>query len=310
VRASEPPDRYHSRAAARPGEPERQEESQTSVIQAIVLGIVQGLTEFAPISSSGHLILVPWLFDWSILTDESLNKTFDVALHMGTFVGAVAYFWRDIARYFAAWIRSIRRRSITSVDERLAWFLVIGTIPGALVGAFFEDVIEQKLGEPWLIAVMLAVFGVVLYVVDRLARATREARDLRLGDAVLIGLAQAAALQPGISRSGATITAARALGLTRETAARFSFLLSIPIIGGAGAYSGVKHLTGAERIPPGFTGPFVWGTVASAVSGFLVIWGLLSYLRRRDFAPFVLYRLAASAFVLGIIATGVRSATV
>jgi len=275
-----------------------------------VLGIVQGLTEFAPISSSGHLILVPWLFDWSILTDESLNKTFDVALHMGTFVGAVAYFWRDIARYFAAWIRSIWRRSITSVDERLAWFLVIGTIPGALVGAFFEDVIEQKLGEPWLIAVMLAVFGVVLYAVDRRARATREARDLRLGDAVLIGLAQAAALQPGISRSGATITAARALGLTRETAARFSFLLSIPIIGGAGAYSGVKLLTGAERIPPGFAGPFVWGTVASAVSGFLVIWGLLSYLRRRDFAPFVLYRLAASAFVLGIIATGVRSATV
>jgi undecaprenyl-diphosphatase len=275
-----------------------------------VLGIVQGLTEFAPVSSSGHLILVPWLFGWSILTDESLNKTFDVALHMGTFVGAVAYFWRDIARYLAAWIRSIRRRSINSVDERLAWFLVIGTIPGALVGAFFEDVIEQKLGEPWLIAVMLAVFGVVLYVVDRRARATREARDLRLGDAVLIGLAQAAALQPGVSRSGVTITAARALGLTRETAARFSFLLSIPIIGGAGAYSGVKLLTGTERIPPGFAGPFVWGTVASAVSGFLVIWGLLSYLRRRDFAPFVLYRLAASAFVLGIIAAGVRSATI
>jgi undecaprenyl-diphosphatase len=275
-----------------------------------VLGIVQGLTEFAPISSSGHLILVPWLFEWSILTDESLNKTFDVALHMGTFVGAVAYFWRDIAKYLAAWIRSIRRTSIASVDERLAWFLVIGTIPGALVGAFFEDVIEQKLGEPWLIAVMLAVFGVVLYVVDRRARATREARDLRLGDAVLIGLAQAAALQPGVSRSGVTITAARARGLTRETAARFSFLLSIPIIGGAGAYSGVKLLTGAERIPPGFAGPFVWGTVASAVSGFLVIWGLLSYLRRRDFAPFVLYRLAASAFVLGIIAAGVRSATI
>lgn len=275
-----------------------------------MLGVVQGLTEFAPISSSGHLILVPWLFHWSILTDESLNKTFDVALHMGTFVGAVAYFWRDISRYLAAWIRSIRRRSITSVDERLAWLLVIGTIPGAIVGAVFEDVIERKLGEPWLIAVMLAVFGMVLYIVDRRARATREARDLRLGDAVIIGLAQAAALQPGVSRSGVTITAARALGLTRETAARFSFLLSIPIIGGAGAYSGVKLLTGAERIPPGFAGPFVWGTVASAVSGFLVIWGLLSYLRRGDFAPFVLYRLAASAFVLGVIATGVRSATV
>jgi undecaprenyl-diphosphatase len=303
------PGRYHS-GAAESTAADIQEGVPTSVIQAIVLGIVQGLTEFAPVSSSGHLILVPWLFGWSILTDESLNKTFDVALHMGTFVGAVAYFWRDIAKYLSAWLRSIRRRSITSVDERLAWFLVIGTIPGALVGALFEDVIEQKLGEPWLIAVMLAVFGVVLYVVDRRSRATREARDLRLGDAVIIGLAQAAALQPGVSRSGVTITAARALGLTRETAARFSFLLSIPIIGGAGAYSGVKLLTGAEHIPPGFAAPFVWGTVASAVSGFLVIWGLLSYLRRRDFAPFVLYRLAASAFVLGIIASGVRSATV
>jgi undecaprenyl-diphosphatase len=161
-----------------------------------------------------------------------------------------------------------------------------------------------------LIAIMLAVFGVVLYVVDRWAKATREARDLRLGDAAIIGLAQAVALQPGVSRSGVTITAARALGVTRETAARFSFLLSIPIIGGAGAYSGVKLLAGTERIPPGFAAPFVWGMIASAVSGFLVIWGLLSYLRRRDFAPFVLYRLAVAAFVLGIIAAGIRPATV
>jgi undecaprenyl-diphosphatase len=275
-----------------------------------VLGIVQGLTEFAPVSSSGHLILVPWLFDWSILTDESLNKTFDVALHMGTFAGALAYFWRDISRYLAAWFRSITRRSVGTLDERLAWFLVIGTIPGALVGALLENLIEETLGEPWLIAVMLVVFGLVLYLVDRQMKDTRELRHLRLADAVVIGLAQAAALQPGISRSGATITAARALGLTREAAARFSFLLSLPVIGGAGVYKGFKLLTGAERIPPGFTWPFVWGTVASAVSGFLVIWWLLSYLRRRDFAPFVLYRLAAAAIVFGVIAAGVRQATI
>ncbi len=275
-----------------------------------MLGIVQGLTEFAPVSSSGHLLLVPWLFHWSILTNESLNKTFDVALHMGTFAGAVAYFWRDIATYLAAWTRSIRRRSMATVDERLAWFLVIGTIPGAVVGALFEDIIEEKLGQPWLIAVMLAAFGVVLFLVDRRARRTREFRHLRRSDAIIIGLAQAAALQPGVSRSGVTITAARALGLAREAAARFSFLLSLPIIGGAGVYKGLKLLTGSEHIPSGFTWPFVWGIVASAASGFLVIWALLSYLRRRDFAPFVLYRLAAAALVFSIIVAGVRPATI
>jgi undecaprenyl-diphosphatase len=282
----------------------------TSIVQAIVLGIVQGLTEFAPVSSSGHLILVPWLFHWPILTNESLNKTFDVALHMGTFVGAVAYFWRDILKYLKAWGHSMRHRSLADVDERVAWFLVIGTVPGAIAGALFEDVIEKKLGEPYLIAIMLVVFGVILYVVDRRARQTRDMTDLRFGDALFIGLAQAVALQPGVSRSGVTITAARGMGLRREDAARFSFLLSIPIIGGAGVFKGAKLLTGAEHIPPGFGPAFAWGVVASAISGFLVIWALLAYLRRRDFAPFVLYRLAAAGVVFGIIAAGVRSATI
>jgi undecaprenyl-diphosphatase len=281
-----------------------------SVLQAIVLGIVQGLTEFAPVSSSGHLILVPWAAHWGILHREHLNKTFDVALHVGTFVGAVAYFWRDIVRYFGAWLRSIARRSIASVDERVGWFLVIGTIPGALAGALGEDLIESKLGQPWLIAVMLAVFGLLLYVVDRKAKQNRDIHSLRFADVAVIGIAQALALQPGVSRSGVTITAARARGLNRESAARFSFLLALPIIGGAGLFKGLKLLTGSEHIPPGFAAPFVWGMVASGVSGFLVIWALLSYLRRRSFAPFVFYRLAAAAFVLTLIATGVRSATI
>jgi undecaprenyl-diphosphatase len=275
-----------------------------------VLGIVQGLTEFAPVSSSGHLILVPWLFQWPILHNPDLNKTFDVALHLGTFLGAVAYFWRDIVKYLAAWIGSIRRRSIQTTEERLAWLIIIGTVPGALTGALAEDFIEKHLGEPWLIALMLPMFGVVLLVVDRRVRATRRMDHLRTPDAVLIGVAQAVALQPGVSRSGVTITAGRALGLNRETAARFSFLLSIPIVGGAGVFKGFQLLSGSERIPPGFGGPFLWGVVASAVSGFVVIWGLLAYLRRRDFVPFVAYRLAAAAFVLALIATGVRSATV
>lgn len=253
---------------------------------------------------------MPWLFNWPILHNEALNKTFDVALHIGTFVGALAYFWRDVVRYLAAWVRSIRRRSVSSTDERLAWFLVLGTIPGALAGAFAESLVERKLGEPWLIAAMLAVFGVVLYLVDRRAEQRREMKELRGRDVAIIGVAQALALQPGVSRSGVTITAGRALGLTREAAARFSFLLALPVIGGAGLYKGAKLLTGAEHIPPGFAGPFAWGMIASAVSGFLVVWALLAYLRRRSFAPFVVYRLAAAALVLGIIAAGVRPATV
>jgi undecaprenyl-diphosphatase len=232
-----------------------------------------------------------------------------VALHLGTFAGAIAYFWRDIAKYLVAWVRSIRARAIQSNDQRLAWALILGTVPGAVVGAVAEDVIEDKLGAPWLIGVMLVVFGVVLYAVDRLAPRRRSIEELRLADGLLIGVAQAVALQPGVSRSGVTITAARGLGLDREDAARFSFLLSLPIIGGAGLFKGLNLVTGAERIPPGFGAPFAWGIIASAVSGFMVIWFLLAYLRRRDFAPFVLYRLAAAGVVFGVIASGVRPGT-
>jgi undecaprenyl-diphosphatase len=281
---------------------------RTSTFEAIVLGIVQGLTEFAPVSSSGHLLVVPWLFDWTFfLENPDLNKTFDVALHVGTFVGALGYFWRDIGKYLGAWARSIRRRSISSVDERMAWLLVVGTIPGVVVGAATEDLIEETLGQIWLVALMLAVFGLILYVVDRRAVQMRTMEDLRLRDAVLIGLAQAAALQPGVSRSGATMTVGRALRMDRASAARFSFLLSLPIIFGAGAFRGVRLL--GEGLPPGTAGPFVWGMVASAVSGFLVIWGLLAYLRRHDFGPFVLYRLALAALVFALIGAGVRSAS-
>jgi undecaprenyl-diphosphatase len=279
-----------------------------SVLQAIVLGLVQGVTEFAPVSSSGHLILVPWLFNWTFfLNNPDLNKTFDVALHMGTFLGALVYFWRDIANYLAAWARSIRRRSVQSVDERLAWFLVIGTIPGAIAGALGEDFIEKKLGQPWLIAVMLAVFGVVLWLVDRISRQDRELPDLGLRGALFIGVAQAVALQPGVSRSGVTITAARGIGLDRPSAARFSFLLSLPIIAGAGLFKGAKLLK--DGLPPGTAVPFAWGMVAAAVSGFLVIWGLLAYVRRHTFTPFVVYRLAMAGLVLGLIASGVRPAS-
>ncbi|HEX2089720.1 MAG TPA: undecaprenyl-diphosphate phosphatase [Actinomycetota bacterium] len=274
----------------------------------MVLGLVQGATEFAPISSSGHLILVPWLFGWTTFSgNPDMAKTFDVALHMGTLAGALIYFWRDVARYVAAWFRSLTSRRTRSVDERLAWFLVIGTIPGVIVGAAAESFIQERLGQPWLIAVMLAVFGIVLYVVDRRARRTRDLPDLTMKDALLIGVAQAVALQPGVSRSGVTMTMARGVGLDRPAAARFSFLLSLPIIAGAGVFKAIDLFS--DGLPAGAGAAFFWGIVASAISGFAAIWGLLAYLRRRDFAPFVWYRLVAAAVVFGIIAAGVRPAS-
>jgi undecaprenyl-diphosphatase len=278
-----------------------------TVIQAIILGLTQGITEFAPISSSGHLILVPWLFGWSIVQDPALNKTFDVALHMGTLLGAIIYFRTDLWRYLKAWLETIGARSIRTPDERFAWALVIGTIPGAIAGALFESTIEDKLGQPWLIATMLACFGIVLYVVDRVCRSDRSFETVGPRTGLYLGIAQALALQPGVSRSGVTITAARLIGIDRESAARASFLLAIPIIAGAGL------LKGAELAQTGFQGygsQFFWGFVASAISGFVVIWFLLRYLRRHDFLIFMVYRLAVAALVVTLIATGVRSATI
>ena len=278
-----------------------------SVLQAIVLGMTQGITEFAPVSSSGHLILVPWLFNWHyLLVHPVFNKTFDVALHMGTLLGAIVYFWRDVVRYLGAWFRSIGHRSIRDTDERIAWLLIIGTIPGAIAGAAFETVIERKLGAPGLIAIMLAVFAVILYVVDKHFPHDREMGDLHLKDAILVGLAQAAALQPGVSRSGVTITAARALGIERSDAARFSFLLALPIIAGAGA-SKAASLAGGGGLPAGFAWPFFWGVVASAITGYVIIWLILSYVRRGSFVPFVIYRIAVAVLVLALIASGVRT---
>jgi len=278
-----------------------------TIWQAIILGLTQGITEFAPISSSGHLILVPWLLGWSIVDDPALNKTFDVALHVGTLAGALAYFRADVWRYARAFASSIRHRRIRTVDERLAWALVVGTIPGAIVGALFEDAIQEHLGAPWLIAVMLVVFGVLLYAVDRATRRTRDVSTIGVRTGVFLGVAQALALQPGVSRSGVTMTAARAIGLDRESSARFSFLLAMPIIFGAGVFKGITDLSGGLQ---GYGVQFAWGVASSAVSGFLVIWYLLRYLRRHDYRIFLLYRLAAAVVVLVLIAAGVREATI
>jgi undecaprenyl-diphosphatase len=277
-----------------------------SITQAIVLGLVQGGTEFAPVSSSGHLILVPWIFGWMLIGDADVRKSFDVALHMGTLLGALIYFRDDVARYAGAWFRSIGARRLSSPEERIAWALVLGTIPGAIAGALFENVIQEQLGAPWLIAAMLVAFGVVLVLVDRRARSDRAFDSIGPKDGLLLGTAQALALQPGVSRSGVTITAARAMGLDRESAARFSFLLSLPIIAGAGAYKAADLArTGLQ----GHAGEFVAGVVASAISGFVVIWGLLKYLKRHDFTIFLWYRVALAALVVILILANVRDAT-
>ncbi len=274
------------------------------VVHAVVLGVVQGLTEFFPVSSSGHLILVPWLLHWDVTTDTDLNKTFDVALHLGTFVGAAAYFAPDLARLAKAGIGSIRHRRIRTADERLAWLLLLSSLPGAAAGALLENFIEDNLGEEWLIAVMLIVFGLVLAAADQL-RGKRSADEFGLRDAATMGVLQALALSPGVSRSGVTISGARGLGFQRDAAARLSFLMSLPIIGGAAVYKGVKVLAGSG-LPHGTGGAFLAGMLTSAVTGGLAVWGTIRYVRNHSFTPFVVYRVLAGAAVLALIAAGVR----
>jgi undecaprenyl-diphosphatase len=290
-------------AAARVGE----REGALSNWQALVLGLVQGLTELLPISSSGHLILVPWLGDWRYLEEhDEFNQTFDVGLHLGTLVAVVAYFRRDLVGLIAAWLRSVRRRRIEREGERIAWVVVVATVPAAVVGAAGEEVIANRLGEPWQIAILLAVFGVLLWIADR-TRPRRRMAELGLGTAAAIGLAQSLSLAPGVSRSGITISAGRLLGLDRDAAARLSFLLLVPITFGAVLFKGITEVVLGD-LPAGSSGPLVVGTLAAAVSGLWAIWALLGYVRRHDYSVFVLYRLLAAAFVLVLIATGVREA--
>jgi undecaprenyl-diphosphatase len=275
------------------------------ILHAIVLGIVQGLSEFLPISSSGHLILVPELFHWTELTDhESLNKTFDVALHVGTFAGAAWYFRHDLIRYIAAAWRSLRERAIRSTDERIAWLLLVSAIPGAIVGAALEGPIEDHTGQPVLVGVMLIVFGAVLYFADRLP-GRRHQEEFRLRDALLMGGAQAVALQPGVSRSGITISMGRWLEFDRIAATRLSFLMSLPIIAGAGLFKGAKVIRDGG-IPDSYVAPTLWGMFAAAISAFLVIGWLLKFLQTRSFTPFVIYRFVVGAAIIVVFAFGLR----
>jgi undecaprenyl-diphosphatase len=268
-----------------------------SILHAIVLGITQGLAEYLPISSSGHLILVPWLFGWQDFAgDESLKKTFDVALHLGTLGGAVTYFRSDIRRLVRAAILDPKRK-----DGRLAWLIALSAVPAAITGALLADTIESETDQIWMIAVMLILGALALAWADG-ALGKRAIDEVRRRDALIVGFAQAIALQPGVSRSGVTMTAGRLVGLSRDAAARFAFLMSLPITAGALVFKFID-IQGEGGIPDGMRTAFLVGIVTSAITGYIAVWGTLKLVRSRSFAPFVLYRLVVGALVLAILAT-------
>jgi undecaprenyl-diphosphatase len=268
------------------------------LIRAAILGIIQGLTEFLPISSSGHLILARDAMQWGLLADPHLNKMFDVALHAGTFLALVAYFRSDIVRLLSAFFTSLRHGLKYDPDRRLAWAIAIGTIPAAIAGVKGEKIIEEKLGTPALIAAELIVFALLLWLADRRGRKRRDIGSANISDGIVIGIAQTLSLAPGVSRSGITMTAGLMRSMTRETAARFSFLLSIPIVGGTAAYSLVSLIRHPSILPPGSASLFLVGTLAALISGYLCIRYFLRYLQTRTLMPFVVYRILLGVAIL------------
>jgi undecaprenyl-diphosphatase len=277
------------------------------VIQAALIGLLQGLTEFVPVSSSAHLELAPWIAGWS---GSGLVGTleFDVFLHLGTLVALLAYFGRDWLGYLGALVASVRERRIGSDPERrIAWLLVLATVPAGIIGFGLEGLIEETFhgdsnAARLAIAAFLVIGAVGLWLADRLGSGRRELDDIGAGTALTIGVSQALALLPGISRSGATLTAGMAMGLTRETAARFSFLLATPITLGAGLYGSRRLLTaehtGTEWLAIGV------GFAAAAISGVIAIGFLLAWLRSHSVAVFSLYRIALAALVVALIVAG------
>jgi len=264
------------------------------IIQAAIIGLVQGLTEFIPISSSAHLIFLPRVLGWN---DPFINSNqFDVMLHMGTLVALLIYFWSDLVGLLVAWLASIRDRSLAGDPRRrLAWLLLISMIPGAILGAVGEKFFDTFFREHSLLflAALLAVGAALLWLAEWWGTRRREMEDLRVGDAATIGVAQAFALFPGISRSGITIAAGLFLGMTREAAARFSFLMATPIIAGAGIWKGRELLGGG--LASSDVAPLAAGFLAALVAGLAAITFLLAYLRRRSTGLFIGYRFAAAA---------------
>ena len=264
-------------------------------IQALIMGMVQGLTEFIPVSSSGHLILVPWAMGWKDQFIDSL--LFSVMLHMGTLLALILYFWRDWLTLIPAGLASIRDRSLhDDPDRKMAWLLVVATIPAVLVGPLLTDRIENAVREPGPVAAMLCVGAAILWLADRWGSKVREIESMTFGGALAIGVAQVLALVPGISRSGISIAAGLFEGLNREAAARFSFLMATPVVAGAGLWEARKLLTGEAGVNPEFRLTLI-GFVAAATAGVLAIHFMLEFLRRQPVTAFVVYRVLAAIAV-------------
>ncbi len=282
----------------------------TTIVESIILGLVQGATEFIPVSSSAHLIIVPWLFGW---TDPALTSLpFDVALHLGTLTAVLAFFARDWVRLIRAFLQSILERRVNpDPDRRLAWLLIIGTIPGAIAGFLFEGAIDDLFHKPGtpisatamlVMAAIIAGFGLILLLADRLARHTKSMEKLTLVQTILIGLSQALAIFPGVSRAGATVASGLAIGFKRDDAARFSFLLSAPIIAGVGAKSlwDVISDAGSGALSGNAPVLFAAGFLAAAVSGFFCMRFLVTYLQKHPINVFAYYRWGLAIIVAAV----------
>ena len=261
-----------------------------SIFQAILLGIIQGATEFIPVSSSGHLVLVPWLLGW-----PEPGLAYDAFLHLATLIAVIVYFWRDIIELIGAWLRSWGHLTSMAPRERLAWLLIISAVPGALLGYFLDDLATQMFSSPRAVGIMLLVTGLLLTGSEQIGRRIRDLNHLKLSDAIWIGIAQGLAIAPGLSRSGATLSAGLLCGLRRDEAARFSFLMGIPIILGAGGLQIVK--LGQAGLGDLGLGVLIAGLVAAALAGYLAIRFLLGYVRTHNLRPFAYY-----CFVAGVAA--------
>jgi undecaprenyl-diphosphatase len=251
------------------------------IIQSIVLGVVQGLTEFLPISSSAHLVLVPWVFHW-----QDLGLSFDMALHLGTLTALIIYFWRD-------WVDLIKRWK-----EPLLWLILIACVPAGFFGFRYEAYFESVFRDPRIIAAFMIVFALFLWLAEVYGKKKRELQSLNILDAIVIGFAQVLALMPGVSRSGITMVAGMYMGLSRQSAARFSFLLSTPVIAGAGLFK-LRHIL-VHGLPGSEAASFILGMLASAIVGALTIKYLMQYLQKHTFYVFVWYRVLVGVAVLAV----------
>jgi undecaprenyl-diphosphatase len=263
-----------------------------TALHALVLGIVQGLTEFLPVSSSGHLVVVPWVLGW-----DSPGLVFDTTVHWGTLLAVVIYFWSDLVNLIVAGWNGLVKFSLEDPEAKLAWGIVVATIPGALAGALLDKWFESLFQKPMYVGVALLVTASILFVSERIGRRSRGTESINWLDAILIGTAQAFAIIPGISRSGATMSTGLARNLRREVAARYSFLLSIPIIFGAGLFK-LKDLL-ETGVTANQATVLLVGFAAAAISGYLAIDFLMKFVRTKPFYIFAAYCLLAGLFVLG-----------